>query len=81
VHELSIAMSMIDVAEEQAAGHGGDPPAVIYVRVGALSGVLPGALSAAYELAREHTTLAECQLVIERVPGAELLLTALEFSA
>ncbi len=80
MHELSIAMSMIEVAEEEAAKHENRDVAAIYVRIGSLSGVVPDALNAAYELAREHTSLAECRLVIEKTPGADLLVTALEFA-
>lgn len=81
MHELSIAMSMIDMAEEEAANHGNQPVTVIYVKIGALSGIVPDALAAAYDLAREHTSLAECRLMIEQTPGPELLVTALEFAA
>jgi len=81
MHELSIAMSMIDVVEEEAVARSRGPVAAIYVRVGALSGVLPDALSAAYELARENTDLSNCRLVIEQVPGPDLLVTGLEFAS
>jgi len=72
-------MSMIDVAEEEAATRGNEPVTAIYVKIGALSGVTPDSLTAAYELARENTELANTRLVIEEVPGTELLVTALEF--
>jgi len=81
MHELSIALSMIDVAEEEAANRGIEPVTAIYVKIGVLSGVTPQSLSAAYELARENTGLANTRLVIEEVPGHELLVTALEFES
>jgi len=81
MHELSIALSMIDAAEEEAAVRESRPPVALYVKIGALSGITPEALSAAYDLAREHTTLSDCRLVIEHTPGPELLLSALEFPA
>jgi hydrogenase nickel incorporation protein HypA/HybF len=81
MHELSIAISMIEVAEEEAVNHGDRPAVAVYVRIGDLSGVAPGALAAAYDLAREHTSLANCRLVIEETPGPELLVTALEFDS
>lgn len=74
-------MSMIDVAEEEAVTRGNEPVIAIYVKIGALSGVTPDALSAAYELARESTPFSNTRLVIEEVPGAELLVTALEFES
>ncbi len=81
MHELSIALSMIDAAEEEAANRASCPPIALYVKIGALSGVAPEALWAAYDLAREHTTLSDCRLVIEHSTGPELLLSALEFPA
>lgn len=81
MHELSIAISMIDVAEEESLKHQACTLDAIHVQVGARSGVVPEALAAAYELAREHTSLSNCRLVIERMPGAELLLRALEFAS
>jgi hydrogenase nickel incorporation protein HypA/HybF len=81
MHELSIAMSILDAAEEEAGKHGGGRVSAIYIRVGALSGVAPDALQNAYELAREATPLSDCRLVIEETPGPDLLVSALEFAA
>jgi hydrogenase nickel incorporation protein HypA/HybF len=80
MHELSIAMSMIELAEEEAAARGEREVVALHLKIGALSGVVPRALAAAYELARENTPLAECRLVIEETAGPEMLLTALEFA-
>ena len=81
MHELSIALSMIDIAQDEAATRGSEPVTAIYVKIGALSGVTADALSAAYDLARENTALAKTRLVIEEIPGPELLVTALEFQS
>lgn len=67
MHELSIALSMIERIEEVAERHGGRVES-IYVRVGILSGVDVQALRFAYEMASEGTTLAGCRLEIEPVP-------------
>ena len=67
MHELSIAMSILDFAEEEAARRGAAVEAV-HVRMGAMSGVVKQALISAYDLARESTTLSDCRLVIEDVP-------------
>jgi len=67
MHELSIAMSILDLAEEEAERQGGRVVA-IHLRLGPLSGVVSEALAAAYELAREDTALAEAELVVETVP-------------
>ena len=68
MHELSIAMSILELAEEEAAKHGGVAVEAIHLRVGALSGVVSEALASAYELAREQTSFENCRLIIEDVP-------------
>lgn len=68
MHELSIALSILDLAEEEAGRHPGARVAAIHLRVGPLSGVVPEALRSAYELARETSPLAGAELVIEEVP-------------
>ncbi len=68
MHELSIAMSILDAVEDEAVRHNYDSVHAIYVRIGALSGVVPDALLSAYELAAENTRFARTRLVIENVP-------------
>ena len=67
MHELSIALGILDVAEEEGRRHGGRV-AAIHLRLGLFSGVVKEALVSAYELAREGTPLATAELVIEDVP-------------
>jgi hydrogenase nickel incorporation protein HypA/HybF len=67
MHELSIALSIIEGAEEEAERHGGKVTAV-HLRLGQLSGVVKEALLFAYELACECTPLAGSRLLIEEVP-------------
>jgi len=67
MHELSIALAVVDAAAEEAARHGGRVVAV-RLRVGPLSGVVPAALRSAYELAREGSAVAGSDLVVEEVP-------------
>ena len=67
MHELSIALSILDIASEEAERQGGRVAAV-HLRLGPLSGVMSRALASAYDLAREKTPLAEAELVIEEVP-------------
>jgi hydrogenase nickel incorporation protein HypA/HybF len=70
MHELSIAISMIEVAAEQLEAHcGGDARIdAIHLKLGPLSGVVKEALLGAFELAREGTPLAGARLLIEDVP-------------
>jgi hydrogenase nickel incorporation protein HypA/HybF len=67
MHELSIAMSLLDVAEEEAERRGVQVMA-IHLKLGPLSGVVKEALLAAYELARENSPLSAAQLVIAEIP-------------
>jgi hydrogenase nickel incorporation protein HypA/HybF len=68
MHELSIALSMIEQIEEEADKRGGGTVEAVFVRIGVLSGVDTQALRFAYELAREGTELATARLEIEAVP-------------
>jgi hydrogenase nickel incorporation protein HypA/HybF len=45
VHELSVALSLLEGVEETAARQGIARVAAVHVRVGALSGIAPDALS------------------------------------
>jgi hydrogenase nickel incorporation protein HypA/HybF len=67
MHELSIALSLVDLAQEEAAREGGRV-CVLHLRVGALAGVVPDALHASYEMACAETPLEGSRLVIEEVP-------------
>jgi hydrogenase nickel incorporation protein HypA/HybF len=66
MHELSIALSIIELAEEEVSARGGVIQAV-HLKIGKLSGVLPDALRSSFELASERTALAGSRLVIEEV--------------
>jgi hydrogenase nickel incorporation protein HypA/HybF len=67
MHELSIAMSIVDLAEEEAEQRGANISAV-HLKLGPLSGVVKNALLSAYEMASEQTVLEGSQLIIEEVP-------------
>lgn len=67
MHELSIALSVVDGALEELRARGAAEAAAIYLRVGRLSGVDKEALLFSYSLAIEETPLACSRLVIEDV--------------
>ena len=67
MHELSIALSVVDLAREEADRQGGRVCAV-HLRIGALSGVAAEALLASYEMACAETPLEGSRLLIEEVP-------------
>ena len=68
MHELSIALAIVDLAAEEAERRGGARVIAIHLRLGPLSGVVKEALLGAYELASEASPLAGSRLVIEDVP-------------
>jgi hydrogenase nickel incorporation protein HypA/HybF len=68
MHELSIALSIIDVAGEEAERQGAGKVHAVHLRLGPLSGVVKEALVGAFELARQGTPLDHASLVIEDVP-------------
>lgn len=70
MHELSIALSILDVTEEEMERQGGGQVEAIHLKLGPLAGVVKEALVSAYELAREQTPFANARLVIEDVPIA-----------
>ena len=67
MHELSIAMSMIEMGEAEAAARGARVTA-LHLKLGPLSGVVREALEFSYSVACEGTALEGSQLVIEEVP-------------
>jgi hydrogenase nickel incorporation protein HypA/HybF len=67
MHELSIALSILDLAAEEAGRRDGRVVGV-RLKLGPLSGVVKDALLSAYDLAREGTPLADAALVVEEVP-------------
>jgi hydrogenase nickel incorporation protein HypA/HybF len=68
MHELSIAMSIVEMAEEEAARRGRVQVSAIHLKLGALSGVVKEALLSSYEMACEDTSLQGSRLVIEEIP-------------
>jgi hydrogenase nickel incorporation protein HypA/HybF len=69
MHEISIAMSIIELAEEESRRHGGLRIAAVHLRLGLLSGVVKDALLFSYGIACADTPLAGSRLVVEEVPG------------
>jgi hydrogenase nickel incorporation protein HypA/HybF len=68
MHELSIAMSIVEMAEEEAQLRGNVQIQAVHLRLGKLSGVVKDALLASYEMACETTVLEGSRLVIEEIP-------------
>ena len=68
MHELSIAMSIIEGASQEARQRGGAHVHAVHLKLGPLSGVVKEALLFSYDLACEGTLLEGSQLLIEEVP-------------
>ncbi|HSQ54857.1 MAG TPA: hydrogenase maturation nickel metallochaperone HypA [Gemmata sp.] len=68
MHELSIAIGIVDAAAGEAARRGEGRVVAVHLKLGELSGMVPEALQSAFELAREDSPLATAELVIEKVP-------------
>src|SRR5215469_18589198 len=69
MHELSLAIGIVDAATDEARQRGVKVNAV-HLRLGALSGVVKDALLFSYEVACQDTPLAGSRLLIEEVPVA-----------
>lgn len=67
MHELSIAMNILDLTAEEAERRGGVRVEAVHLRLGILSGVARDALLSAYDLARETSPVPRARLVIEDV--------------
>lgn len=68
MHELSIAMSIVDLATEEVADNGYGHVVAVHLRLGPLSGVVKEALLSCYEMACASTVLEGSRLLIEEVP-------------
>ena len=68
MHELSIAMSIVEMAQEEAESRGQVQVQAIHLRLGKLSGVVKEALLSSYEIACHATPLEGSQLLIEEIP-------------
>jgi hydrogenase nickel incorporation protein HypA/HybF len=68
VHELSIALSLVEAACEAAAPLGDVRVEALHVRLGALSGVVKEALAFSFDMAAKGTAIDGARLDIEEVP-------------
>jgi hydrogenase nickel incorporation protein HypA/HybF len=78
MHELSIAVSIIEVAEEEAARNHATRVQSVRLRLGSLAGVAKDALLFSYGIACEGTPLEGSRLLIDDSEGTELEVVALE---
>lgn len=69
MHELSIAMEVLDIVRKEASVHGASAVTMVRLRIGDLSGVETESLSFSFDAVKsEDLMTSEASLVIERVP-------------
>jgi hydrogenase nickel incorporation protein HypA/HybF len=81
VHELSIAMSLAELVEEQLAAEPGVAVTAVDIRIGTLSSIVPDALQFAWEPVAQGTRLQGARLRIHSQENSDALeLVAIELS-
>jgi hydrogenase nickel incorporation protein HypA/HybF len=70
MHELSLALSLLDEIEAVAAREGATRVAAVHLRLGQMSGVVRDALLFSWDLARADTVARDAALVIDEIPVA-----------
>jgi hydrogenase nickel incorporation protein HypA/HybF len=78
MHELSIAASIVEIAEEELARHNGKLVRAVHIQVGPLAGVAKEALLFSFGLACEGTAVEGSRLIIEETEGQELEVVRME---
>jgi hydrogenase nickel incorporation protein HypA/HybF len=68
MHELSVALSLLEGVSEEAARQGVERVNAVHVRVGVLSGIACDALRFSWDLASSDTIAAGSELRIEQIP-------------
>ncbi len=68
MHELSIALSIVEGATEEAQKHDGAKVEAVHLKLGQLSGVVKDALLFSWEIACQGTTLEGSRLEITEIP-------------
>ena len=78
MHELSIALNILDIANEELVRHGGERIRAIHIQLGPLSGIAKEALLFSFGLACEGTAAEGSHLVIEETQGQDLDIVRME---
>lgn len=67
MHELSVALSLLEEIEEAAERAGATAVSSVRLRIGRMSGIASGALLFAWEMARVDTIAADARLEIDDI--------------
>ena len=68
MHELSIALSIVEMATEESNKRNGAKVDAVHLKLGKLSGVVKDALLFSWEIACQGTTLENSRLEITEIP-------------
>jgi len=68
VHEVSIALSLLDLVEKKCREEGYQRVESVRVRVGKASGVLPEAFSFAWDVVKRDTIARDSRFTLELIP-------------
>ena len=77
MHELSIAMRIVEIASEEAGRQGGAPVEEVHLKLGRESGVVPDALLFSWPLACDGTPIEGARLLVSEQPGRDLQVSAI----
>ena len=69
MHELFIALNIVEMAEQEARRRGGVHVSAVHLKVGTLAGIVKEALRFSYGVSCEGTMLEGSELVIEETPA------------
>ncbi len=68
MHEVSVALSLLEMIEERCRNEGYSSVESVRVRIGKASSILPEALKLAFEMAKKETVAGEAELLIDLIP-------------
>ncbi len=75
MHEMSIAMNIIELAADAARSEGGNTITGIELEIGTLSGIMTESLEFCFEAASNNTMAQGAQLKIHLIPGKGLCIS------
>jgi hypothetical protein len=78
MHELSIALNIVQIAEQELARSGGERVVAVHLQVGSLAGVAKEALLFSFGFACEGTAVEGSDLIIEDTDGQTLEVVRME---
>jgi hydrogenase nickel incorporation protein HypA/HybF len=69
MHELGIAIRIVDIVSKMAVQHGLSSVETVNVEIGELTGIVPEALTFSFEAAKKNTCMEHATLLMNIIPG------------